>query len=313
MKKKIFVIILIVLFSGNIYAIDFSWDFIDALFRSDLEQIENIIRTNIQTMSESDKRIVMNFAINFSSGETTLRVSELLLRYNIRPTSFDLFTAIDRNRQNNAIQFLIQNGAVPNGEILLLVMNRQRFDLARQFIEAGVDVNFQYPLTRSDADGMTSLLYASKWENSDLIKLLVRHGANINAQTINGDTALSIARTNNNDIIYNYLTGHGAIEFFDNTPPRSGGIATMLGNQFFDFQMGTYQLSGENRFIRFSGNRNAGNINFIDTMNNRVINGFFRIIGNNLTITLDGLSFNYRLDSNQSFSGNEEVWIRTGN
>jgi len=73
-----------------------------------------------------------------------------------------------------------------NGEILLLTMEKQRFILAHQFIESGIDVNYQYPLTKSYADGMTPLLYAVKWDNFDLVKLLLEHGANINARAKNG-------------------------------------------------------------------------------------------------------------------------------
>ena len=303
MKKILFFsMFLFISFSKLLYSIDFSWDLITAFSRNNFEAVENVIRSNITTMSESDKRIVMNIAINHSSGENALRALELLSRYNIRPTSFDLFTAINRNRQNNAIQFILQNGVAPNGEILLLVMERQRFDLARQFIEMGVNVNFQYPLSRHDADGMTPLLYASRWGNIEMVRLLLEHGANINAQAINGDTALSIARANNNEAILNHLLEHGATESVD-----------IPNNQIFIFQAGSYRLFGENRILRFTGNRNSGNVAFVNETTNRTINGFYRVVGNDLTVILEEFTFNYRLDSNTSFSGNGETWIRIGN
>jgi hypothetical protein len=311
MKKTFLAIIILLSISTPLYADDYKWDLITARTKGDLETIENIIKTNVNTMSVTDKRLVMNFAMNYSSGENTLKVCQLLLNYNIRPSAFDLYTAINRNRQNNAIQFLLQNGATPNGEILLLTMERKRFDLAKQFIEGGVDVNYRYPLSRNNADGMTPLLYASKWSNLEIVKLLVEKGASINEKAVNGDTALSIARKNNNDEIFNYLTEHGATEIeANNIPLQNKGIAD---NQVFNFQGGSYLLNGGNKYIKFSGNKTSGNINYVDVMNNTSNNGFYKITGNNITISMNGRTFVYRIDSNESFSGNGEVWIKIGN
>jgi hypothetical protein len=311
--RKIFLCVIILAFSEKIYTDEYRWDLINALVRSDLETIESIIKTNITTMSVTDKRLVMNFALNYSSGDNTLRVCELLLKYNIRPDAFDLYTAINRNRQNSTIQFLLQNGAVPNGEILLLTMERQRYDLARQFIKAGVDVNYQYPLSRNYADGMTPLLYASKTENFEIVKLLVEHGANINIQAVNGDTALSIARRNKNDTIYNYLIEHGANELVNNNIPlQNTGILSILdNNELVNFQRGTYRPFNGTMEIKFLGNTNSGNINY--TRNGRLNDGLYRIDGNNLTIIMENRTFVYKIDSNVSFSGNGEMWVRIGN
>jgi ankyrin repeat protein len=314
MKKASFgMIVLFLFFSETVYADEYRWDLINALVRNDFETIENILKTNIAAMSVPDKRLVMNFALNYSSGENTLKACELLLKYNISPNAFDLYTAINRNRQNNTIQFLLKNGALPNGEILLLTMEKQRFDLARQFIEANVDVNYQYPLSKNYTDGMTPLLYASKWENLEIVKLLVEHGANINMQAVNGDTALSIARKNNNDTIYNYLTEHGAAELVNNnTSIQNSGISNMLdSNKLINFQRGKYRLFSGTMEINFLGNTNSGNINYI--RNGRLNNGFYTIEGNNLTIIMENRTFVYKIDSDISFSGNGETWVRIGN
>jgi hypothetical protein len=310
--RKVIILSIFLFFSETVYAEDYKWDLINAMVKNDLEKIENIIKTNIAAMSVSDKRLVMSFALNYSSGENTLRVCELLLKYNISPNAFDLYTAINRNRQNNTIQFLLQNGASPNGEILLLTMERQRFDLAKQFIEMNVDVNYRYPLTSNNADGMTPLLYASKWENLEMVKLLVEHGANTNIQAVNGDTALSIARKNNNGVIYNYLAEHGAIEQVNNSPLQNTGISSMLdSNKPANFQRGTYRLSNGTMEIKFLGNLNSGNINY--TRNGKLNNGSYKIEGNNLTIIMENRTFVYKIDSDVSFSGNGEIWARIGN
>jgi ankyrin repeat protein len=313
MKKKAFGIIILFLFlSEAVYTDEYRWELIDAFVRNDLETTENILKTNIAAMSAADKRLVMNFALNYSSGENTLRACELLLKYNISPSGFDLYTAINRDRQNNTIQFLLKNGAAPNGEILLLTMEKQRFDLARQFIEAGVDVNYQYPSSKNYADGMAPLLYASKLGNFEIVKLLVEHGANPNIRTANGDTALSIARKNNNDTIYNYLLEHGAIELMNNTPLQNTGISGILdNNESINFLKGTYRLFSGTMDIKFLGSTNSGNINY--TKNGKLNNGSYKIEGNNLTIIMENRTFAYKIDSNVSFSGNGETWVRTGN
>lgn len=315
MKRKAFfcIIILILLFSGAIYADDYKLALIDALLKNDFNTIENIIKTNIPAMSASDKRHVMNLAINYSSGENTLKACELLLSYGISPSSFDLYTAINRSRQNSTIQFLLKNGAVPNGEILLLTIQKKRFDLVKQFIEAGADVNYQYSLSRKDADGMTPLLYAVKWDNFEIVKLLVENNADVNIHAVNGDTPLSIARKNNNDVISNYLLKHGATEFIKNEVSQNNGIVNIQNNQILNLQTGAYQVSGGKKYYVLSGNTNSGTVNYVDLINNKPISGSYQITGNNLTIILSDIPLNYKIDSNESFSGNGEVWKKTKN
>jgi len=315
--KKIFVFMfLLVVITGVVSADgDFKWDLVNALVANDFQKIELIIRDNVNTMSAAEKRLVLSFALTYSRGENTERVLKLLLRHNIHPNSFDLYTAINKNQPNALIQLMVQNGSAPNGEILLLAMEKQRLDLARQFVAAGVDVNYQYPLTRHYADGMTPLLYASKWNNFELARLLVERGANINARAKDGNTALTLAQANGNGQMYNYLMEHGAMETAGGlTPlPQNTGIGSFMDNQIFNFQRGSYRLSGSSKYIRFTGNANSGSINFVDGINSQSISGLYRIIGNNMTITMSGRTFEYKVDSGESFSGNGEVWVRTGN
>jgi hypothetical protein len=313
MRKLLFgIIALFVFLSETGYAEDYKWDLINALTGNDFQKIDNILKTNINTMLPADKRLVMNFTINYSSGENTLRACEILLKYDIRPAAYDLYTAINRNRQNSAIQFLVQNGAAPNGEILLLTMEKNRLDLAKQFISAGVDVNYQYPLSKSYADGMTPLLYAAKWGDFEIIKLLTEKGANVNSRDIKGNTVLSTARANNHESIYNYLLEHGATELTNNQPVQNTGISSLLdNNESINFQKGKYRLFSGSTEITFLGNSNSGNINY--TKNGIINTGFYRIEGNNLSIIIEGRTFAYTIDSDVSFSGNSEIWVSTGN
>ncbi|MDR2943240.1 MAG: ankyrin repeat domain-containing protein [Treponema sp.] len=316
MKKSYFAIIILLLIpaTGISYADDYKWDLVNALINNDFQKVETIIKNNINTMSTSEKRLVMSFTLTYSYGETTVKTLGLLSSYNILPGSFDLYTAINKNQSNAVIQLLLQNGAKPNGEILLLAMEKQKFEQAKQFIGMGADVNYRYPLSKKYADGMTPLLYASKWNNFELIKLLVEKGANINLRASNGNTALTIAQINGNNEIYKYLIEHGAIEPGNNVtlPPQGNGIANVLDSNTIDFQPGTYRLSGGSNSMKFTGNSNSGSVSYVNITSNKVINGLYRINGNNITITIDGYTFTYKIDSHESFYGNGEIWIRTG-
>ena len=313
--RKLPAILLLFFLSGTLSADEYRWELVNALVQNNFTTVENIVRTNVSTMTATDKRLVMNFAISYTHGDNTLRVFGILQRYNIFPDSFDLYTAINRNQTNSVIQFILHNGARANGEILLLSMERQRFDVAREFIEAGVDVNYQYPLTKSYADGMTALLYAAKWNNFELVRLLLEHGANINIRAKDGNTALSIARTNENTQIYYYLLENGANEtgsaFVSPSQGAGSGITSLFENQSANFQTGTYRHFGSNMDLRFSGNASSGNISYF--MNGRAASGYYRAEGGNITLVMEGRTFIYKIDSDMSFSGNGEVWVRTGN
>jgi hypothetical protein len=316
MKKKYSVFIILLIFHiGILYANDYYWDLITSLINGDFGKTENIVNENIDSMSAQDKRLAMNFALTYSQGENTGNVLNLLINKNIMPNGFDLYTAVNRNQPNAVIQLLMQNGAGPNGEILLLAMEKQRFALARLFIETGVDVNYQYPLSRNYADGMTPLLYASKWNHFEITRLLVENGADINSRAADGSTALTIARTNGNSEIYNYLIENGAVEGGNNVlpPSRNTGILDILDNQAVNFQIGTYRLNGGGNSMRFTGTANTGSVSYVNMTSNRVLSGFFRVNGINLTISMEGYTFEYRIDSGESFSGNGEVWVRIRN
>jgi hypothetical protein len=309
MKK--FLTVLLFFLCGTLYSSEYIWDFINALARNDFPAIENILKENINKIPAEEKRILMNFSLNYCRGENAIKAMDILERYNIRPTGYDLFTAINRNQPDIVIYSIMNRGAQANGEILLLLTEKQRFDVAAQLIEDGIDVNYQYSLSKSYADGMTPLLYACKWNNFELVRILVEHGANIQTRDKNGSTALSIARVNGNNQIVNFLLENGAVESGNYLPPRqSTGVSSFLENQAA-FQTGTYYVLGGSISMRFSGNANSGSINYL--VNGMSKTGVYKVEGSNLSLAMDGRTFTYKVDSNTSFSGNGEVWVRTGN
>ncbi|MCL2809124.1 MAG: ankyrin repeat domain-containing protein [Treponema sp.] len=310
--KKILIISLVFLCSF-LFADDYKWDYVNALTRGDYPVIENIINRNINNVPASEKRLILNFALIYSRGETTLQVLSLLRRHNVIPNAFDLYTAINRDQPDTVIQYILNNGVQPNGEILLLAMEKQRLNFASQFIQAGVDVNYQYPLSRDYSDGMTALLHASRYNNMELVRLLVDRGANINARNREGNTALSIAQYNGNAQISDFLIGRGANHtgVTQNPNQQSGGIGAFMDTQVAEFQPGSYRLSRGNRDLTFTGTANYGSIAFI--RDNRVYSGSYQSNNGNLIMIMDGRMFTYKVDSETSFSGNGEVWVRTSN
>jgi len=315
MKKKISILAFLLFFSSGILcAADYFWDLVNSLVRSDFRTTENIINQNYNSMTTQEKRLVMSFTLTYSRGANTLNVVNLLIIKNILPNSFDLYTAINNNQENATVQLLIQYGAAPNGEILLLSAEKQRFDLVRQFIQMGTDVNYKYPSTSSYADGMTALLHACKRGNFETVKMLVENGADINARALDGNTALSLTQNVNNSEIFYYLIEHGAVVIANNNPaPQSSGITSLLDSQTASFQTGTYRLYGGSNSMRLTGTATSGSVSYVNVTSNRVLNGFYRVSANVITISLEGYTFIYTVTSNDSFSGNGEVWTRVTN
>jgi hypothetical protein len=165
-------------------------------------------------------------------------------------------------------------------------------------------------------------LHASKNNNFDLIKLLVERGAFIDARNKEGNTALSIAQSNGNSQISEYLIESGANQNHGNIVRsqsydqsqlqlNSGGIGSFLDSQLKEFQPGKYRLSKGNRDLQFTGTENFGNVGFI--RNNRTYNGTYQINGTNMIVILEGRTFIYSVDTSSSFSGNGETWVRVTN
>ncbi|WP_109851707.1 ankyrin repeat domain-containing protein [Aquimarina sp. AU58] len=63
-------------------------------------------------------------------------------------------------------------------------------ETVKKLIEFGSDVN-------EKSDGMTPLMYAARYNRADIIKLLVKNGANIKAKNSKGYTAMKFAKQSN--------------------------------------------------------------------------------------------------------------------
>ena len=80
------------------------------------------------------------------------------------------------------------SGAMP-GAVLLGPVELVKVEIVRLLVEHGADVNAQ------DNDGYTALLVAAMLGDVEVVRLLVEHGADVNAQDNDGRTALTYCQT----------------------------------------------------------------------------------------------------------------------
>jgi len=83
-------------------------------------------------------------------------------------------------------------------------------DLAQILLDKGANVD-EAP-TSGPAEGYTCLMAAARNNRSDLVQFLLDNGANINIQAADGETALSLAKKDNNTEMVALLKGLGAIQ-----------------------------------------------------------------------------------------------------
>jgi hypothetical protein len=300
-------------------------DFVKALSSSDFPKIEQIINNNAVHIPESEKRLMYAFALDYSRRETALAVLQILQENNILPSMFDLFNAINRNHSDEVIQFILDRGIMPNGEILLFAAEKNRFNLVHQFATLGADINYQYPPGSAYANGMTALLYAIREGNFETVVFLVEQGAQVNIADNNNYTPLSLSKELSFTEIYDFLIAHGANEVEtqiiaeEDSRPRTEtiptdnagqGIASLIDTKQITLQSGTYRLAGSTTEIIIP-NSSMGAFSYMSQ--GISLMGGFRIDKGNMIIMMQGKNHTYTIDSDTSFSGYGERWVRVAN
>jgi len=116
-------------------------------------------------------------------------------------------------------ELLLSKGADPklsleNGtgafttSIVGVLMERVTTTVAKKLLEKGADIN-EAP-TSGDSEGYTALMMASRNNNADLVKFLVKEGADLNRKAKDGSTALSLAEKGKKDEMVKLLKALGA-------------------------------------------------------------------------------------------------------
>ena len=79
--------------------------------------------------------------------------------------------------------------------VLPTVLDHEDYDYVRRLVEAGADVEYRLTGTKS-YEGFTPLIFASAKGQSEMVRMLLAHGANVNAADTNGVTSLMHAIAN---------------------------------------------------------------------------------------------------------------------
>ena len=111
-------------------------------------------------------------------------------------------------KNNNLVllQYLIENNSITNDNSLRSAARNGHLDVIKYLVDHGANVN---------AEDDEALILASKYGHLDVVEYLVDHGANIHAQD---DQALIYATRNCHVDIVKYLVDHGAnVNAEDNT------------------------------------------------------------------------------------------------
>lgn len=129
----------------------------------------------------------------------------------------------------DCVDLLLEKGAdvhfaSESGNALHFAAFKDRKDIGRLLIERGVNVNTtgkRIVSFRNDP-GFTPLMYAAMTERNDpaLVQLLIDRGANLNARTASGETALSLARLRGETKIVAALRAAGAEPITPGTETR---------------------------------------------------------------------------------------------
>ena len=182
-----------------------------ALQRGDIDQIERHIFWNadINKMGPNGQP-----PLHVAAEKGRFIVTELLLKHGAEIDGKDtngntpLHTAIMFGRTQVA-EFLIKRGAEFNPNSLLedMVSNSVTDrDVIRLLLRNGADINHL-----SD-QGNTPLLDAIKLDNRVLVKLLITNGADVNKTGSSGQTPLQLAKQLQNGSIIRLLVKNGAVE-----------------------------------------------------------------------------------------------------
>ncbi len=182
-----------------------------ALQRGDIDQIERHIfwGAELNKIGPSGQT-----PLHIAAEKGRPIVTELLLEHGAEIDGKDsndhtpLHTAIMSGRTQVA-ELLIKRGAVIKPDILLEDMvhnNLMDRDVIRLLLKNGADID------HISAQGNTPLLDAIKQDNRVLVKMLIDNGADVNRPGKDGQTPLHTAKQIKNEFITRLLLKNGAID-----------------------------------------------------------------------------------------------------
>lgn len=219
-NKKLLTIILILtglfistdLFSQE----DFGQDpLYSATIRADIDGVKKALAdgADINSQSENGYTALM-WACTYSSRSEYAEVAKFLISAgaDVNIPAVDGTTAILEAAENSKeiTGLLLSNGAnikavrndgrgIFTSVTFGILMGSVDLEFAEFILSKGVDVN--EAATSGDVKGWAAIHYAVGNGNEGLVRFLVENGADVNAKTADGKTPLSLAGTNNTEII----------------------------------------------------------------------------------------------------------------
>ncbi|MBI5430366.1 MAG: ankyrin repeat domain-containing protein [Nitrosomonadales bacterium] len=172
--------------------------------------------------NRAGSRLTVIGAIDFEKTEKNWKAQ----KWAIKPMSWDdeLLDGV-MNGDANIVRAAILKGANVNAKnrygvpaLLSALIQKKPDEIIKMLVRNGADVN-----AKGDA-GWTPLIWAIYNDNAEVVKALVSKGANVNAQDDNGKEALIYAMEKNNTVIIQKLLNNGA----DVNARNSNGVPALV-------------------------------------------------------------------------------------
>ena len=138
---------------------------------------------------------------------------------NIKSNDGSTALIIAAGRSKEVVELLLSKGADINVRtiynlgvftncVMGIYVGYVSYDLAELLLEKGADINEES--TNEYVSGETPLFIAAGEDNEELVRFMIKNGANVNAKSKKGKTPLSVAEKSGNKNIIELLKSNGA-------------------------------------------------------------------------------------------------------
>ena len=189
--------------------------------RNDISAVKELIASgaDINHQQERYGHTPLIIACNYNYKELAKFLISKGADINIRGKDGSSALIAAGSNSQELVELLLSKGADVNAKmldgtgvftqcIIGILGKRVSIELAEILLSKGANID-EAP-TSGDAEGYTNLIMAARNNNEKLVRFLIKNGANVNAKTKNGATALSLAVKERHQNIINILKSNGA-------------------------------------------------------------------------------------------------------